>query len=121
MASGLKDLRDVTQDFLLVNGPAFGAPNPKKFLSVQRLLAKTTMKLNGSRKNLSAAMRQPQRVIVAVIGRPNVTVAALGGQPETHILGETFYSPAAMRFGDYIAKIAGCACICGIDEAISLT
>src|ERR1700755_2398821 len=25
---------DVTQDFLLVNGPAFGAPTPKKFLPV---------------------------------------------------------------------------------------
>jgi hypothetical protein len=33
-------------------------------------------------------------------------VATLGGQPETHILGETFYSEAAVRFGDYIAKIA---------------
>jgi hypothetical protein len=29
---------DVTQDFVLINGPAFGAPNPKKFLSVIRLL-----------------------------------------------------------------------------------
>jgi hypothetical protein len=28
---------DVTQDFVLINGPAFGAPNPKKFLSVIRL------------------------------------------------------------------------------------
>jgi catalase len=28
--------RDVTQDFLMINGPAFGAPNPKKFLSVVR-------------------------------------------------------------------------------------
>ena len=28
---------DVTQDFLLINGPAFGAPTPKAFLSVVRL------------------------------------------------------------------------------------
>ena len=32
--------------------------------------------------------------------------ATLGGHPETHILGETFYSQAALRFGDFIAKIA---------------
>ena len=33
---------DVTQDFLLINGPTFGASTPKKFLSVLRLLAGTT-------------------------------------------------------------------------------
>ena len=55
---------------------------------------------------LSALMRQVQRVIVAVAGRPNVTVATLGGQPETHILGETFYNQAPVRFGDFIAKIS---------------
>ena len=58
------------------------------------------------KKILSAIMRQVQRVIVAVTGHPNVTVATLGGQPETHILGETFYSQAPLRFGDFIAKIA---------------
>ena len=51
-------------------------------------------------------MRQVQRAIVAVTGHPNVTVATLGGQPETHILGETFYNQAPVRFGDFIAKIS---------------
>jgi hypothetical protein len=97
---------DVTQDLVLVNGPAFGAPNPKKFLSVLKLLARTTDEAEGLKKILSAVMRQVQRVIVAVSGRPNVTVATLGGQPETHILGETFYSQAPLRFGDFIAKIS---------------
>jgi Catalase len=97
---------DVTQDFLLINGPAFGAPTPKKFLSVVRLLARTTDRAEGLKKILSAIMRQVQKVIVAATGYPNVTVATLGGQPETHILGETFYSQAPLRFGDYIAKIS---------------
>jgi hypothetical protein len=96
---------DVTQDFVLINGPAFGAPNPKRFLSVFRLLAKTTDEVEWLKKILSVFMRQVQRVIVAVTGKPNVTVATLGGQPETHILGETFYSQAPLRFGDFIAKI----------------
>ena len=34
----------------------------------------------------------------------NVTVATLGGHPETHILGETFYSQAPVLFGDFIAN-----------------
>ena len=31
---------------------------------------------------------------------------ALGGHPETNILGETFYSQAPIRYGDYLAKVA---------------
>src|SRR5258708_7329596 len=97
---------DVTQDFVLVNGPAFGAPNPKKFLSVMRLLARTTDKAQRFKKILSAVMRQGQKAIVVVTEHPNTTVATLGGQPETHILGETFYSQAPLRFGDFSAKIS---------------
>jgi hypothetical protein len=98
--------RDVTQDFLLVNGPAFGASNPKKLLSPTRLLAKTTNRVEWLKKALSAVMRQLQWIIVGATGRTNVLVATLGGHPETHILGETFYSQVALRFGDFIAKIA---------------
>jgi hypothetical protein len=97
---------DVTQDFLLVNGPAFGAPNPKAFLPVISLLARTTDRVPGLKKGLSVVMRQVQRAIVAVTGHPNGTVATLGGQPETHILGETFYNQAPVRFGEFVAKIS---------------
>jgi hypothetical protein len=97
---------DVTQDFLLVNGPAFGAPTPKKFLPAITLLSKTTDRVQGLKKVLSGVMRQVQRIIVAATGRPNGTVATLGGQPETHILGETFYNQAPVRFGDFISKIS---------------
>jgi hypothetical protein len=97
---------DVTQDFVLNNGPAFGAPNPKRFLARLRLLARTTNRAHRLKKILSAVMRQVQKVIVVITGRPNSTVATLGGHPQTHILGDTFYSQAPVRFGDYIAKIS---------------
>jgi len=97
---------DVTQDFVLNNGPAFGASNPKKFLSRLRLLAITTNKAEWLKKILSAVMRQVQKAIVVITGHPNSTVATLGGHPETHILGDTFYSQAPIRFGDFIAKIS---------------
>ena len=111
--------RDVTQDFVMINGPAFGAPTPKKFLSVLRLLAKTTDQVEWLKKILSAVMRQVQRVIVAVTGHPNVIVATLGGQPETHILGETFYSQAPLRFGDFYRKNCGSTHIFRIDSSHS--
>src|SRR5580700_10131579 len=44
--------RDVTQDFLLINGPVFGSPNPKKFLSFLKLLAATTDKAQRLKKIL---------------------------------------------------------------------
>ena len=33
-------------------------------------------------------------------------ITTMGGQPETHILGETFYSQVPILYGDYIAKVA---------------
>jgi len=48
---------DVTQDLVLVNGPAFGAPNAKKFLSTLKLLAKTTDRAEGFKKVVSGALR----------------------------------------------------------------
>jgi hypothetical protein len=97
---------DVTQDFVLNNGSAFGAPNPKRFLARLRLLARTTNRAQRLKKILSAVMRQVQKAIVVITGGPNSTVATLGGHPQTHILGDTFYSQAPLRFDDFIAKIS---------------
>jgi hypothetical protein len=93
------------QDFLLVNGPAFGAPNGKAFLANLKLLAATTDRIEGFKKIVSAAL-QPIEAALAKSGHPNATLATLGGQPETHVLGETYYSQVPLRYGDYIAKIS---------------
>jgi hypothetical protein len=97
---------DITQDFVLANGPAFIAPNAKHLLATLKLLAKTTDKAEGLKKVISAALRGVQHVVIAATGQPSPTVATLGGQLETHILGETFFSQAPIRFGDYIAKFS---------------
>ena len=96
---------DTTQDFLLVNGPAFAAPTAKAFLGNLALLAKTTDKAEGLKKVLSATLRGLETIMVAA-GHESGTLKALGGHPETNILGETFYSQAPIRYGDYLAKVA---------------
>ena len=96
---------DATQDFLMVNGPAFAAPTAKAFLKNLKLLAGTTDKAEGLKKVLSAVLRGAEAALEAVGGESG-TLKALGGHPETHILGETFYSQAPLRYGDYIAKIS---------------
>ncbi len=93
-----------TQDFVLVNGKAFATPKAKMFLANVKLLAATTDKAEGLKKVLSAALRGAETLVEA-LGGESATLKSLGGHPETHILGESFFSQAPIRFGDYIAKI----------------
>lgn len=96
---------DTTQDFVLVNGPAFGVSDPHKFLGVLKLLAATTDEAPTLKKIFSAVARGTEAVIEAV-GSQSPALLLLGGHPETNILGETFYSQAPILYGPYIAKVA---------------
>jgi hypothetical protein len=92
------------QDFVLVNGPVFAKPEPKSFLSTLKLLAATTDKAPGLKKVLSVVMRGTEKLLESV-GIHSGTVLTLGGYPETHILGDEFYSQAPILFGSYMAKV----------------
>jgi catalase len=94
---------DTTQDFILVNGPAFAAPNPKKFLGNLKLLAPTTDKGEGAKKLLSAVFRGVEATLEAV-GAESTFLNSLGGAKPVHPLGATYFSQTAFRYGDYIAK-----------------
>ena len=96
---------DATQDFVLVNGPAFAAPTPAKFLANLKMLAATTDKAEGAKKVLSAVARGTETVIEAFGGK-SAMVTTMGGQPETNILGETFFSQTPFLYGDYVAKFS---------------
>lgn len=96
---------DTTQDLVLVNGPAFSAVKGKDFLANLKLLAKTTDKAEDAKEVLSAVLRGAETVLEAV-GLESVLIKQLGGQPNVHPLGETYYSQTPFRFGDYIAKFA---------------
>lgn len=94
-----------TQDFVLVNGPAFLAPNAKKFLSSLKLLATTTDKVPSLKKALSTVLQSTEKLIEAV-GGESATIKSMGGHPETNILGETYFSQAPILYGQYMAKIS---------------
>ena len=95
-----------TQDFVMVNGPAFASPNAKAFLANLKLLAATTDKAEGAKKVLSGVFRGLNTVVEGLSGAPSPTLATLGGQAETHILGDSFYTQVPHRYGDYIAKVS---------------
>jgi hypothetical protein len=44
--------------------------------------------------------------VFEAFGHKSPTVTSLGGQKETHILGDTFYSQAPLLWGPYMAKCA---------------
>lgn len=96
---------DVTQDFVLVNGPAFGAPTAHKFQQSLKLVAATTDKAPGLKKVLSAVLQGAEKVSAA-LGHESSTLLALGGHPETHPLGDIYYSQTPYLFGDSMVKFS---------------
>jgi hypothetical protein len=96
---------DVTQDFVMVNGPAFSTPTAHKFEQNLKLVAATTDKAPGLKKVLSAVFRGAEKVSEA-LGHESSTLLALGGHPETHPLGDTYYSQTPYLFGDSMVKFA---------------
>ncbi len=94
-----------TQDFVMVNGTVFQAPNAEKFLGSLKLLAKTTDRIEGVKVAASKVLRGVNKALTAV-GVESATLAALGGAPNVNPLGETYYSVTPFRYGDYVAKFS---------------
>lgn len=94
-----------TQDFILVNGKVFQAKNTDKFLGSLKLLAKTTDRIEGTKKVASSVLQGVNTALKA-IGIESATVTALGGAPNVDPLGETYFSVTPFRYGSYIAKFS---------------
>ena len=97
---------DVTQDFVMVNGdPVFPVPDLKAFLMNLKLLAATTDKAEGVKVAISTVMKGIEKAIESV-GGSSSKIKNMGGEPEKHILGETFFTQAPVLFGSYMAKLS---------------
>ncbi|WP_267421594.1 catalase family protein [Methylobacterium sp. GC_Met_2] len=101
----LPDAEGTTQNFIMVNGPVFQAPDAQKFLGSLKLLAGTTDRAEGLKVAASTVLRGVNKALQAV-GVESPTLASLGGAPNVDPLGETYYSVTPFRFGDYIAKFS---------------
>lgn len=93
-----------TQDFLCVNGPAFQVPDAAGFLKQLQMLEKHAT----DSPELKQVVSTTARLTGAALGAVGLESGALKGfgHPETHILGETFYSQTPFRYGGYVAKIS---------------
>ena len=95
---------DRTQNFVLGNSPAFNAKDAATFLANIRKLAATIDRAPALKKVISAVSRGAEQALEAVGGQSTV-LTTYAGQAITHILGDTFYSQAALRHGDHVGKL----------------
>jgi len=95
--------RATTQDFLLVNMPTLPFGDVAAYWRMQQALERRAGDPDVVRRMTAALAKQANNALRR-LGRANPTLAGLG-LPNTHILGETFYSMAALRYGTYIAKL----------------
>ncbi|HEX2146914.1 MAG TPA: catalase family protein [Pseudorhizobium sp.] len=96
--------RSTSQDFIMVNGKEFNSPSGKAFLQNARLLAATTDRMEGAKEMISKVFKTVEGALESV-GKESAALKSMGGNPETHILGESFFAQLPLRYGDYIAKI----------------
>lgn len=94
----------ITQDFILANDKTLPTGDVKSYLK-QTLFGEKLMK---QPQELAEVITTAMRAGSAALRTVGVKwIGGVGGQalPETHILGNSFYTTAAIRFGDYIAKL----------------
>jgi hypothetical protein len=94
-----------SQDFLLVNAPAFALPDPQSLVPAAALLPASAEGFEGGKKLFSAVMRGVEGAIEA-LGGMSVTIKGIGGEPQRHPLGETYFSQTPFLYGPYMAKFA---------------
>lgn len=92
-----------TQDLLLVNQPVIPFGHVHAYANMQALLEKHAGASDGARK-VAASLASAGSKALHLLGMDNPTLEGLGAANH-HILGETFYSMAALRYGEYVAKL----------------
>ncbi|MCX7285291.1 MAG: catalase family protein [Novosphingobium sp.] len=92
-----------SQDFLMVNVPVFAVPTPDKFAGKLKLLAATTDRAEGAKVALSTVLGFINSAL-GKVGLESGALAGMGGSPQVHPLGETYFSTVPFRYGDHVAK-----------------
>lgn len=94
---------DKTQDFVMITGSKFTAPDPAGFLKQIQQFDKGLDIGEGGKEIISTAARAANTVLKAV-HLPSGTLEGIGASA-THPLGEAFGTLAPLRFGNYICKL----------------
>jgi hypothetical protein len=94
-----------TQDLLLVNHPTLPFGTIGEYAELQKLLARQARQSDLRQRITRLGARIAARVLTP-LGRPLPPAIEGLAVANNHILGETFHSMAALRYGDHVAKIS---------------
>ncbi len=98
-----------SQDFLMVNGPAFTSPDPAGFLRAARVIASTTERMPRTKRLISATLRATEAALESV-GGESAKLKGMGGEPNHHPLAETYFTQVPFLYGNYVAKFSLAPC-----------
>ncbi len=94
---------EVTQDLLLNSGRRFAVADLKGFLRIQRFLEEIVNQPEGTKK-AGTALGYAANGALHLVGHDSALLDFFG-HPHTHPLGESYFSHAPLRWGDYVAKL----------------
>lgn len=94
-----------TQDFVLATGPVFPDADAASFLKSMRMIEKHVNDSDTTKAAVSTAAHLANNVVKAVTGNDMPLLDFFGHAP-LHPVAESYHSQAALRFGDYVAKVA---------------
>lgn len=94
-----------TQDFLLVNHPTISSGDVHTYRRDQALLLKAAKAPEEAQLAATSLLRAGAGLLRR-IGINRTGGPAGQAMAHTHLLGETYYSQGALRFGDHVAKVA---------------
>ena len=92
-----------TQDFVFATGPAFAQSNATTFLTAIKGIEKNT----GRPEALKQAVSTTSRVVNAALNAVGADSPTFGffGHTKRNPLADSYFSQAALRYGDYVAKM----------------
>jgi hypothetical protein len=95
----------ITHDFIVANYRTLPTGEIKSYL-FQTRMGERAMKVPEELARLVTSMMRAGSAALRTVGIK--TIGGVAGQslPETHFLGETFYTTGAQRFGDYVSKLS---------------
>lgn len=93
------------QDFLMVNFPVLAFGTIPKYKQMLALLEANAHAPDTFQRLVAGTARGARELVQALGLEPGATLEGLA-RDNHHPLGETYHTQAAIRFGDYIAKLA---------------
>ncbi len=93
------------QDFLFVNIPVLTFGTVRKYKGLLDLLESNVNSPEIVQRAIAAAARAASGAITVAGGTPGALIRGLG-RDNHHLLGETYHSMSAFRFGAYMAKLS---------------